>query len=426
MRRQYAPALVVGLGLATGLVGRVAFGQAPPATATPGGPPISARVETAPLELVAPDRYQVPVLFEPDRQVALMATDDGIVQALPSRVGELVRERQELVTLDRTEALAHLKIAQAEVRERQAAMPTAGVGTGPAEVAQAQLEAAQARLELAQLAVDRCALKAPFAGLVLDYPVSPGQYVPKGTVVAVLADVARLRVLLPVHRQAAKVGDTLSLGVAGSTVPGKVEAILPLPTAYAPLRELATAWAAARVVVENPAGTAFQPGQRVQAPLVPEAPIVVVPARAIRKGSEAGAELVQIIRNEHVASIPVRSLGPLGPERIQVTGAFRAGDQAIVESSVALVDGTFIRFGGESERPLELMPPDPRSRGSMAEVVRPTPSPTATAPATAVAPIGRPDSAVPTRPGTAPGASATKPATKSAAPPPGRPGSVPF
>ena len=57
------------------------------------------------------------------------------------------------------------------------------------EKTSAQIEAAEARAELAQLALDRCSLKAPFAGMVLTYPVSVGQFVTKGTTVAELADV---------------------------------------------------------------------------------------------------------------------------------------------------------------------------------------------------------------------------------------------
>jgi multidrug efflux pump subunit AcrA (membrane-fusion protein) len=373
---------------------------------TPPGPaaPQTARVETAPLELTAPDRYQVPVVFEPDRHVALKATDDGIVLALPARVGEMVKTRQELGRLDMAEAMARLKIATAEVKERMPAAQPAN------PVAQAQLEAAQARQELAQLAVERCSLKAPFDGLLLDYPVSVGQYVPKGTTVADLADVARLRVRLPIDRSTAKLGDTVPLEIAGASVPGKVEAILPLPESYAPLRELAINWAAALVVVENPDGRTYLPGQRVRAPMIPSQAVTIVPTRALLPG-----ESVQVLRNEHVAAVPVRVLGALATDRTQVTGAFRSGDLVIVASSVPLVEGTFLRFGDATgpRDGLELLPPDPQARGRAAEVQP--------APATSVAPIGRPDSAAPRRattptPATRPGMTTPKAAPGGASP----------
>jgi RND family efflux transporter MFP subunit len=383
-------------------------------TQVPPDAPQTARVETAPLELVAPDRYQVPVVFEPDRRVALKATDDGIILALPAQMGEMVRSRQELVRLDMAEAMARLKIAQAEVKERSASpalLATDAASKAQGQVAQAQLEAAQARQELAQLAVERCALKAPFDGLLLDYPVSIGQYVPKGTTVADLADVSRLRVRIPIDRASAKLGDSLPLEVAGATVPGKIEAILPLPESFSPLRELATNWAVALVRVDNPDGRTYLPGQRVRAPLIPTDPVSTVAARAIQQDGT-----VQVLRNEHVASVPVRVLGPLGLDRSQVTGPFHSGDVVIVASSVPLAEGTFIRFGGDtaaSSHGLELTPPDPTARGSSARVQPPARSaPATSAPATSVAPIGQPDSAAPRR-STTP-APATRPATPAA------------
>src|SRR5262245_49076154 len=72
--------------------------------------PTSARVETAPLESFPPDKFQVPTVLEPARRVTLVATEDGVVQGLAAKVGDKVRERQDLVLLDRTEASARLKI----------------------------------------------------------------------------------------------------------------------------------------------------------------------------------------------------------------------------------------------------------------------------------------------------------------------------
>src|SRR5208337_2329087 len=69
------------------------------------------------------------------------------------------------------------------------------------EVYAAQFEAAQAKAELAQLELDRLTLRAPFAGRITALPVSSGQYVLKGTVIAELADVTSLKSLVPVDRR---------------------------------------------------------------------------------------------------------------------------------------------------------------------------------------------------------------------------------
>ena len=97
-------ARILGLGFTTGLVlaGATTRGQAPPrGNPVPAPPPASSsvRVETAPLELIPPERFLVPVALEPVRRVSLKATADGVVQALPARLGEPVRDRQEVVGL---------------------------------------------------------------------------------------------------------------------------------------------------------------------------------------------------------------------------------------------------------------------------------------------------------------------------------------
>lgn len=379
---------LIGLGL------NGASGQAP---RTPSGnsAPTSARVESAPLELIQPDRFRVAGGFEPIRRVTIVATDDGTAQAVSVKPGDLVRERQELVVLDRAEALANLKIAEAEAKERQAALAGQPRGAPPEAIAHARLEAAQARVDLAQLALERRVLKAPFAGQVLDVLISGGQFVTKGTVLAELADVSSLKALVPVERDRARPGAALALESEGRTVTGKVQALVPLPESFAALRELAGSWSAAWVVVDNAEAAGLVAGQRVVSPFAPTAPIAVVPSRAIRRGPSGTASAnLQLVRNEHVATVPVRVLGDTGPERTQVMGAFRAGDTVIVESSVALADGTFLRFPGAApDAPLETTPPAPDAVGTVAQIQ--PPSGAGPLPATRVAPIGAPESAIP-------------------------------
>ncbi len=179
------------------------------------------------------------------------------------RLGATVRESQEIAQLDRNEASARVKMASAEVKEKQAQLKVASGKSSSSEVFRSQLEAAQARVELAQLALDRCTLRAPFAGRVVALPVCAGQYVLKGTTIAELADISSLKTLLPVDRRSVSSGAALTVQVEGKDVAGKVQAILPLPASFVALRELATPFAAAWVVVPNTKGD-LEPGLRVQ------------------------------------------------------------------------------------------------------------------------------------------------------------------
>lgn len=378
----------IGLAIVPALQAR---GQATNPSSSPGS---TARVETAQMELTSPDKYQIPVVFEPNRKVTVMAPADGILRTMSVPVGASVREMAEIGLLDRSEAAARVKVAQAEVKEREAALAEAKAAAPKSKAhvdqAEARLEAAKARVELEQVALDRCQLRAPFSGRVLAVLVSPGQYLPKGGAVAELADVSSLRALIPVDRTAVTPGNDVVLTVEGKSVTARVQAVLPLPESLAPLRELAAPLASAWVTVPN-ANATFEPGQRVISPAVPTGWLANVPTRAVREDAEASTgSSVQVVRNEFVADVPVRVLGSTGGERSQVSGPFRPNDVLIVASSVPLLAGTLIRFNGNtsSTGAVEGEGPRPGEVGEVAGITPPARRP-------GVAPIGAPGSAAP-------------------------------
>ena len=362
-----------------------AGGQAPAATAAQ-----QATVETADIALVYPDRYAVPVVLEPNRRIFLTAPSDGVLKSISTPVGTVVREAQEIAQLDRVEATAKAKIANANVKEAKADLEAGSPNVKP-PVLQARLEAAEARAELAQLDLDRCSLRAPFPGKILSAPVSPGQYVTKGNTLAELADYVILKVLVPVDRTAVKTGSEIELIVEGKPISGKVMALVPLPEQYVALRELATPWAAAWVNVANASG-ALEPGQRVRGPFAPLQPITAVPTRALRTTAGGEDTLVQVVRFNNVMDVPVKVIGDAGFDRTQVSGAFLPTDAAIVESSIPMAAGTVIRFTGD--------PPVSgaagASTGSLVDVTPPVGGPVVPfgRGGNRVAPIGSPDANV--------------------------------
>lgn len=321
----------------------------------------SARIETSGLRLMDPDPYQVPAVLEPIRRIRIIAPMDGSIRSVDARVGIGVRDGQDLVQFDPTEANARLRIATAELKEKQRTSSTAA------------LEAAQARVDLARARANRCSIRAPFAGRIMDVPVYPGQYVLKGTTLLELADTSSLRAVLPVDRRSVTVGSTISVAIEEQEVSGKVQAILPLPESFAVLRELATPFAAATVVFPNSRGQ-LDVGLRARPAGVPTTAIVNIPRRAVRPDELRGTagSMVQVIRNEYVTNIPVHVLGGIGPDRIQVSGLFRPTDALIVGSSVPLVPGTLVRFReGPAARGVEGTSPNPAHGGNDAGLVPP-------------------------------------------------------
>ncbi len=361
-----------------------AFGQTGAATA---------RIETVSLRLMEPDPYQVSAVLEPARSVRLVAPVDGLIRSVDARLGGTVRESQEVVQFDPTEANARLRVAEAEVKEKQ---------THPAEY-----ETARARVEVARAQLALRSVRAPFAGRVLDVPVYPGQYVLKGTPLLELADTSSLRTILPVDRRIVAVGATLAVTVEEQEVQGKVQAILPLPESFAVLRELATPFAAAAVIFPNPKGQ-LDAGLRARPAGVPTTAIANIPKRAIRPDDLRGPanSMVQVIRNEYVTNVPVQVLGGIGPDRIQVSGLFRGMDALIVGSSVPLSPGTLVRFNeGPSARGIEGTSPNPAHGGLEAGITPPGGMP-------ATSPGGAAGHSYP-GPGRRPASSYTRPGTSS-------------
>jgi RND family efflux transporter MFP subunit len=335
--------------------------------------PTSATIEKIPLELTMPERYHVTSVLEPVRRVALVAPADGVVRSLEARPGSNIREMQELAQLDRAEATARLKAAQAVVKERKALVDAARSDQN-LEALKAQLEAAEARAELAQLGLDQLTLRAPFAGRILAVPVSTGQFVLKGTVIAELADISTLKALVPVDRRGVTAGTDATVFVEEQEQAARVQSVLPLLESYSQLRELAAPFASAWILVPNAKG-GLEPGLRVRSATLPNTPIATVPRGSLKKAEgPAGSQgsSVQVIRSEYVTNIPVDVLGKVGPERIQVTGAFRPADALIVSSSVPLLAGTLVRFAHGANQGIEGTTPDPARQGAEAAITSPS------------------------------------------------------
>jgi multidrug efflux pump subunit AcrA (membrane-fusion protein) len=370
--------------------------------------PTTASIETVPLELTMPERYQVTAVLEPIRRVTLMAPADGVVRGIEAPLGTAVRPTQEIAQLDRGEALSRVKLAQAHVKEKQALVKTAQTSDAR-EVFGAQVEAAQARVELAQMELDRLTLQAPFAGRIVAVPASSGQFVLKGTVIAELADVSSMKALVPVDRGVVTQGADVKVFVEEQEQTAKVQSILPLPESHASLRELAAPFAAAWITVPNPKG-ALAAGLRVRSATLPITPIATVPKDAVKPadgGAGAHGQIVQVIRNDYVTNVPVQVLGKVGPERVQITGVLRTTDALIASSSVPLLPGTLVRFSHATAPEVEGTTPSPNPQGSAAGITPPARAGSA-APAT-----GAPGAARTSRPA-APGRSTRRSPTPTA------------
>ena len=138
----------------------------------------------------------------PVRGAVVSAEESGSVFAVPHDKGDVVQEGDVLVELDRRLLAAELEAVRAnvELQDYSAAKVSSlyeAEKVSRLELLTARNAAAQARAQLAvvERRYDRSAVAAPFAGLVTDRYVEPGELVAPGTPVARVVDPSALKLV---------------------------------------------------------------------------------------------------------------------------------------------------------------------------------------------------------------------------------------
>ena len=287
--------------------------------------------------VIDPHKYRISLAVAPLHTVTLTAPFDGIVKQAQGKSNSKLQPQAEIVRLDTT--VPKLNVARAEAAFKVAANEqklAADKDETQKALAQAKLDVAKAEVELAKHYLDSCSIRAPFAGELQRLLVSEGQFVKAGAPVAIVVDVSKLQVEIPVERSSVEQGKSFSLKIESADVEGKVDAVLPLNNRFDALRELFDSVASAVVVVENGDGR-LKPGQTVYVPLIPRQPVMEVPNSSIGNLPD-GQRKVQVVRQFTVRDVPVILMGSIGTNRQFVSGPFAEGDEVIYEASHQLGD----------------------------------------------------------------------------------------
>jgi len=198
------------------------------------------------------------------------------------------------------------------------------------------LQAARARVALAQKAFTDTVVRAPFNGVVAQRLVSVGDYVTRGTKVAVVVRVNPLRVQLTVPEQfisAVSVGQ--SVGFVVDAYPdrqfeGRVKYVS--PALAADQRALTI-----EAIVPNPNGE-LKPGLFATARIEQQAktPGILVPAAAVQ--TAGGTSRAFVVNGDHVEERVV-SIGQTVGDLVEVTKGLKAGDRVATTNVAQMVDG---------------------------------------------------------------------------------------
>jgi RND family efflux transporter MFP subunit len=201
------------------------------------------------------------------------------------------------------------------------------------------LQAAQARVALARKALADTVVRAPFAGLVAERLVSVGDYVTRGTKVAVVVRINPLRARLTVPEAlvaAVGVGQPIALEVAAfpdRTFAGTIRYVSPALDASQRALTL-------EAVVPN-ADQALKPGMFATARIqqAEHTPALLVPASAVLTSS--GTSRVYVIDGDHVEARVV-TVGQTVDDQVEITLGLSAGERVATANVGQLADGMVI------------------------------------------------------------------------------------
>ena len=277
----------------------------------------------------------------------------GITAGQPLNVNGVPEVQQAKAALDlATSEHARFKslhdegvVAPSDLDQRRAQLESARQQYEAAKNTAAQqyqaLQAARARVTLARKALADTVVRSPFNGVVAERLVSVGDYVTKGTKVAVVVRVNPLRVRLTIPEQfvaLVAVGQKVSFEVdaySGRVFEGVVKYVS--PALEANQRALTV-----EAVVPNPGGE-LKPGlfatARLQQP-APE-PGLVVPAAAVQ--TSAGTSRVFVVNGDRAEERLV-TVGQTLESGVEITSGLKAGDRVATRNLPQLVDGAAVAF----------------------------------------------------------------------------------
>ena len=231
-------------------------------------------------------------------------------------------------------------IAPADLDQRRAQLESARQQYEAAKNTAAQqyqaLQAARARVTLARKTLADTVVRAPFSGVVAERLVSVGDYVTKGTKVAVVVRVNPLRVRLTIPEQfvaSVAVGQKVSFEVDaynGRAFEGVVKYVS--PALEANQRALTV-----EAVVPNPRGE-LKPGlfatARLQQP-APQPGLVVPPSAVL---TTAGTSRVFVVNGDCVEERIV-TVGQTVEAGVEITSGLKPGDRVATRNVPQLADG---------------------------------------------------------------------------------------
>jgi len=284
-----------------------------------------------------------------NESVRLRTERVGIVKEVRFQEGQPVKAGDILLLIDDSElqaqrsgAQARLQLARAVDERDKALFDNKMISAAEYEQSRANLKVEEAELELIGAQLEKTRVVAPFDGLTGLRLVSPGAYLPVGTTIASLQDVASLKLdfTLPERYQPLlKVGQKVTFRVAGRNEPFAATI-----KAVEPAVDVETRSLQLRAAAPNPEKRLL-PGAFAEVEVsldeVPDA--ILIPPIALVPGLKQ--QTVFLHRNGVVEERKVQ-VGLRTSDAVQVLEGLKAGDELITSGILQLRAGMKVRVKG--------------------------------------------------------------------------------
>ena len=256
--------------------------------------------------------------------------------------GALARKLVDEAQVASAQARANFETAQQHLRSLQSVGQAEQIKT-----AAAQVEAAKGRFDATQAQVSYSEIRSPFAGVVTDRPLYPGELATTGAPLLTVMDMSKIVARINMAQDQArdvKVGNAATLTVeGGESVAGKVTVVSPAADANSTTVQV---W----VQADNP-GEQLRAGQAVHVAIV--AMVIngatLIPAPAVMSNAE-GESIVLVVDEQNIAHEKVVAIGAREPEMVQVLSGVEPGERVITVGGVGLEDKAQVRVMKPGEK----------------------------------------------------------------------------
>ena len=284
----------------------------------------------------------------------------SLIEEIRFEEGQLVNKGDLLVVLERSEIVAGLALAEANLAEseslynrNQSLSDTQAISVSNLETLFAEVQTDRALVEAAKARFANTEIRAPFSGRIGLRRVSPGSFVNTSTVIATLDDISTIKLDFTVPETFINVvSENMDIRASSIVFPDRVfeGTVTSVDTRLDPVSRSVQV----RALLPNEDG-ALKPGMFMTVDLQRDrGDVLVAPEQSIVP--EGTMQFVFVV-NDGVVEKRAVTLGRRIPGQVVITSGLEAGEEIVTEGTGKVNDGSLVETPGAASAGTQLRPP---------------------------------------------------------------------